>query len=171
MADLEVGLTPLIHLRPFHLLPSLPPSSSPQRAHNCIRECSLQWHPLRLGGMGERSSQAGPCSPAAKSVGCICDLQMKYGVRLSSLSWSGRSPAVKHAFCPQDEISGDVGIISNPSHSSPPHPLTSTPPHLPRRKRPLTALACVPWNGTHCGYVWGSAQAPPAGPGGAYLLS
>ena len=113
MADLEV--TPLIHLRPFYILP--PPISRRKGRLICIRECSLPWHPLQLGG-GGGCAQASPAGPGG-----------------------ARPPNIFCTFLTENEVSGNNGfdyIFSPalpvlPSHSSPndhTRPFPTSPSHI-----------------------------------------
>ena len=90
MTDLEVAF--LIPLRSFHVLssPPLPRRKAPLTA---VIECSTSWQSLQLGGLGERSSSLSGSgrSPAVKRFWCIIDLKMKSGESISSLSGPGEA--------------------------------------------------------------------------------
>jgi hypothetical protein len=134
--DLEVTL--LIHIRFLNVILPLP-FTRRKASLTAAKECFLRWDPLRLEGLCERLSfpSGSGWSPATKRFWCICGLKLKYGERLSSLIGSERSPAAKHAFLSENNISRDGGFRSNLSRSSPPLPLTATP--VPRRKAPQSA--------------------------------
>jgi len=89
---------------------------------------------------------------------------MKSEEHLSSLSGSGQSPAAKHAFWPEDEISGGFGSI--PSHSSSPLPRTSTlSPSSPQSTLTAAGECTLPWHPLRPGCL-GERSSSPAGSGG-----